>query len=99
MFTLLQEMGEPVTDTAITFVAPTTAIMLTLMVVFCLMGRPAHVRWANLILAPVYLLLNIGFMVDAVEGLGVLPGGLLHPVQSADHLAGLHVARSRREVT
>jgi hypothetical protein len=60
MFTLLQEMGEPATDTAITYVAPTTAIVLTLIVVFCLMGRPAHVRRANLILAPVYLLLNIG---------------------------------------
>ena len=68
MFTLMQEMGEPATDTAITYVAPTTAIVLTLIVVFCLMGRPAHVRWANLILAPVYLLLNIGFMIDAVEG-------------------------------
>jgi hypothetical protein len=68
MFSLNQEMGEPVTATAVLFVAPTTAIVLTLMVVFGLLGRPTHVRLANLIVAPVYLLLNIGFMVDATRG-------------------------------
>jgi hypothetical protein len=68
MFSLLQEMGEPVTDSALLFVAPTTAIVLTLMVAFCLLGRPTHVRLANLIVAPLYLLFNIGFMVDATQG-------------------------------
>jgi hypothetical protein len=68
MFSLLQEMGEPVTDSALLFVAPTTAIALTLMVAFCLLGRPTHVRLANLIVAPLYLLFNIGFMVDATQG-------------------------------
>jgi hypothetical protein len=68
MFSLLQEMDEPVTDTAVLFVAPTTAIVLTLMVVFSLMGRPIYVRLANLIVAPVYLLFNIVFFVDATEG-------------------------------
>ncbi len=68
MFSLLQEMGEPVTDSVLLLVAPTTAIALTLIVVFCLMGRPAHVRLANLILAPVYLLFNIGFVVEATQG-------------------------------
>jgi hypothetical protein len=68
MFTLLQEMGEPATDTLIQFVAPTTAIVLTLLVVFSLLGRPTYVRLANLILAPAYLLLNVGFFVDATAG-------------------------------
>ncbi len=68
MFTLLQDMGEPANDTAIQFIAPTTAIALTLIVVFSLVGRPSHVRMANMILAPVYLLFNIGFFVDATEG-------------------------------
>lgn len=67
-FTLLQEMGEPATDSTVLFIAPTTAIVLTLMVVFCLVGRPAHVRLANLIVAPVYLLFNIIFFVDATQG-------------------------------
>lgn len=68
MFTLLQEMGEPATDTATEFAAPTTAIVLTLLVVFSLVGRPTQVRFTNLVVAPVYLLLNIGFFVDATQG-------------------------------
>jgi hypothetical protein len=68
MFSLTQEMGEPVTDSLILIVAPTTAIVQALTAVYCLMGRPAHVRLANLIVAPVYLLFNIGFFVDATQG-------------------------------
>lgn len=68
MFTLLQGMSEPATDTLVQFVAPTTAIVLTVMVAFTLVGRPTHVRLANLIVAPVYLLLNAVFFVDATEG-------------------------------
>lgn len=67
MFALLQGMGEPATSTAIQFIAPTTAIVLTLMVLLCVTGRPRIVRWANLVVAPVYLLLDIGFFVDATE--------------------------------
>lgn len=68
MFALLQEMGEPATDSATLLIAPTTAIVLTLIVVFCLVGRPNYVRLANLIVAPVYLLFNIVFFVDATQG-------------------------------
>ncbi len=68
MFSLLQEMNEPVTDSSVLIIAPTTAIVLTLMVVVCLVGRPASVRLANLIVAPVYLLFNIVFFVDATQG-------------------------------
>ena len=68
MFTQLQGMGEAVTDSLVLFVAPTTAIVLTLMVAFSLVGPPAYVRMANLIVAPVYLLFNIVFFVDATEG-------------------------------
>lgn len=68
MFSLLQEMNEPVTDSLILFVAPTTAIVLTLTVVFTLLGPPAYVRVASLILGPVYLLFDIVFLADATEG-------------------------------
>ncbi len=67
MFALLQDLSEPVTEATFMFVAP-TVIVLVLMVVLCLMGRPAHVRLANLVVAPLYLLLDIGFMVEASEG-------------------------------
>jgi hypothetical protein len=68
MFSLLQEMGEPLTETGFLIIAPTTAIVQALMVVFCLVGRPTRVRLANLVVTPVYLLLNIGFLVDATQG-------------------------------
>jgi hypothetical protein len=68
MLSLLQEMDEPIDDSVILFVAPTTAIVQALMVVLCLVGRPTYVRLANLIAAPVYLLFNIGFIVEATEG-------------------------------
>lgn len=68
MFTLMQEMGESTDDTVIQFVAPTTAIVLTLVVMFNLVGRPSLVRLVDMVLAVVYLLLNVGFFVDATEG-------------------------------
>ena len=68
MFSLLQEMTEPSLDTWVQVVAPSTAIVLTLVVAFTLVGRPSQVRLVNLIVAPVYLLFNIGFLVDASEG-------------------------------
>lgn len=68
MFALLQEMTEPATETWVEVVAPTTAIVLTLVVAFTLVGRATQVRLVNLIAAPVYLLFNIGFLVDATQG-------------------------------
>ena len=68
MFALLQQMNDPVTDTAVLFVAPTTAIVLTLMVAFTLVGTPAYARIANLVVAPLYLVFNVVFFVDATEG-------------------------------
>jgi hypothetical protein len=68
MFSLAQEMGEPATSTLILVVAPSTALVQALMIVTCLLGRPVFARWANMILAAVYLLFNIGFFVDAMEG-------------------------------
>ena len=68
MFSILLEMNEPITDTVIHYVAPTTAIVLTLMVVFCLLGPPVYVRLANLVVAAIYLLFDIVFFVDATEG-------------------------------
>ena len=68
MFALAQEMGEPATSTSVQLIAPTTAIVLTLTVAYTLVGNSTYVRLTNLILAPVYLLLNIGFFVDATQG-------------------------------
>ena len=37
------------------------------MVAFTLLGSPLAVRRATLVVAPIYVLLNIGFFVDATE--------------------------------
>jgi hypothetical protein len=74
MFTLMQEMSEPSADAAVQFVAPSTAIVLTLLVAFTLTGPARATRLANLIVSPVYLLLNIGFFVDATEGWEIYVG-------------------------
>jgi hypothetical protein len=67
-FSLIQGIVEPVTDTAIEFVAVSTAVVLVLMVFYTLVGHPTRVRLANLIVAPLYLLFDIGFFFDASEG-------------------------------
>ncbi len=67
MFSLVQDMTEPATEAWVEVVAPSTAIVLTLVVAYTLVGRPSIVRLITLIVAPVYLLFNIGFFVDATE--------------------------------
>jgi uncharacterized membrane protein len=38
------------------------------MIVFSLIGKPKLVRWVNIIMALVFLLFNIGFLSEAVDG-------------------------------
>jgi hypothetical protein len=49
------------------FVAPTLAITQTLMVVFSLKGEPKYVRLVNLAVTLVFLLFNIGYLVENSE--------------------------------
>jgi len=65
MLSLLQETTEPITATIILIVAPTLAITQTLMVVFSLIGEPKFVRLANLVVPLVFLLFNIGYLVES----------------------------------
>jgi len=58
-----------------------------------LVARPVYVRLVNLIVAPLYLAVNIGFMAEATEGWDYYLGGLLHTGQPADHLARVQVAQ------
>jgi hypothetical protein len=68
MLSLLQQENDPIKDNVILIVAPTTAVVQVLMVVFCLIGPAKYVRMANLIVTPVYLLFNIGYLAEASEG-------------------------------
>jgi len=66
MLALLQQLHEPLEAGSVEiFIAPTTAIAQALMIVLCLVGRPTIVRKANFIVASVFLLFNMIFMVDA----------------------------------
>lgn len=67
MMSLLQQENEPIKDNVILIVAPTTAIVQSMMVVFTLMGPAKFVRLANLIVPIVYLLFNIGYLAEASE--------------------------------
>ncbi len=67
MLSLLQQENEPIEDSVILIVAPTTAVLQVLMVVFTLMGPVVYVRLANLIVPIVYLLFNIGYLAEASE--------------------------------
>jgi hypothetical protein len=62
MMSLLQEQSDPIKETVFLFIAPTTAVVQALMIVFCLLGPVKYVRIVNFIVAPVYLLFNIGYL-------------------------------------
>ncbi|UCC93679.1 MAG: hypothetical protein JSW25_03170 [Thermoplasmata archaeon] len=62
MMSLLQQKHEPIDSTVILIIAPTTATVQALMMLLCLVGPVKLVRTVNLIVAPVFLLFNIGYM-------------------------------------
>ena len=74
MAALLQESTEPVLNNLLLFVAVPLAIVQALMIVFSLTGRAGLVRWANIGFAVVFLLANIGFLVDSGEAWEYLLG-------------------------
>ncbi len=67
MFALLQGTVEAVSEPIFLIVAPSTAIVQASMAVLSLVGTIALVRRTNLVIAPLYLLLNLGFLVDAAN--------------------------------
>jgi hypothetical protein len=75
MVALLQHKNpEPISNDLILIVAASLAIIQTLMIVFSLIGKPKFVRLANIIVPIVYLLFNIGYISEAVDGWEYLLG-------------------------
>jgi hypothetical protein len=74
MMALLQESTEPISSDLALFVAAPTAVVQAFMIVFSLIGAPKWARLANLCVAPVYLLFNIGYLVDNSQGWNNLLG-------------------------
>ena len=74
MASLLQEMSAPVEDNLLLFVAVPLAITQALMIYFSLTGKAKVMRFVNLIAALVFIVFNVGFMVDARIGWEYLLG-------------------------
>jgi hypothetical protein len=74
MAALLQRFSEPVDNSLLLFVAVPLAIIQALMIFFSLAGRAQLMRWVNIIVAMVFLLINVGFLVEAHVGWEYLLG-------------------------
>ncbi len=68
MVSLMQKISEPVADNLLLFVSIPTAVTQALMVFFSLTGKAKVMRWASILVALVFLALNIVFMLDAHIG-------------------------------
>jgi hypothetical protein len=67
MLSLLQETTEPITQTVILIIAPTLAVTQTLMVVISLISEPKYVRILNLVVPIVFLVFNVGYLLEYSE--------------------------------
>jgi len=74
MASLLQEITVPVDNSLLLFVAVPLAVIQALMIFFSVIGKAKVMRWVNIILALVFLLFNVGFLVEAQFGWQYLLG-------------------------
>ena len=74
MVSLLQETTEPISNNLLLFVAAPLAVLQTFMIIFSLIGKPKFARWTNICVAPVFILLNIGYLSEGGEGWNYLLG-------------------------
>ena len=74
MLSLLQNFSEPVDNNLLLYVAVPLAIIQTSLIFFSLKGKAKVMRWVNIIMASVFGLFNVGFLVDAHVGWEYLLG-------------------------
>ena len=74
MLALLQRVSEPVDNNLLLIVAVPLAIIQASMIYLSLVGKAKLMRWVNIILACVFLLFNIGFIIEAQVGWEYLLG-------------------------
>ena len=75
MVSLLQQINpDPVSDALLTFVAAPLAVTQAFMIVFSLIGEPKWIRWVNIGVAPIFLLFNIGYLAEGIQGWNYLLG-------------------------
>jgi len=74
MASLLQKLNEPIDNNLLLFVAVPLALIQALMIYFSLAGKAKYMRWANIILALVFAVFNVGFIAEAQFGWQYLLG-------------------------
>jgi len=65
---LLQEMTEPIENNLLLLIAVPLAIIQALMIYFSQTGKIKVIRLVNMIIALVFGLFNVGFIIDAQVG-------------------------------
>lgn len=74
MASLLQEMTAPIENNLLLLVAVPLALIQALMIFFSLTGKAKVMRLVNMITALVFILFNVGFIVEAHVGWEYLLG-------------------------
>ena len=74
MASLLQEMTAPIENNLLLLVAVPLALIQALMIFFSLTGKAKAMRLVNMITALVFILFNVGFIVEAHVGWEYLLG-------------------------
>ena len=74
MASQLQEITKPVDNNLLLFVSVPLAIIQVLMIFFSLKGKAKVMSKVNIIMSLVFVLLNVGFFVDAHSGWEYLLG-------------------------
>jgi len=74
MVSLLQKFSEPIDNNLLLLVAVPLAVIQALMIFFSLIGKAKLMRRVNIIMAFVFVLFNVGFLVDAHVGWEYLLG-------------------------
>lgn len=74
MLSLLQKLHEPADNNLLLFVAAPLAIIQALMIFFSLKGKAKVMRMVNIIMASVFAVFNVGYLVDAHLGWEYLLG-------------------------
>lgn len=64
MLSLLQQVNEPASNNLLLFVAVPLAILQTVMILFSLVGKAELARWANIGVASLFLIFNIGYLAE-----------------------------------
>jgi hypothetical protein len=68
MMSLLQKLDPPASNLLLGFVAAPLGIIQVSMVIYSLAGKAKVIRWANLLVTPIFVIFNIGFLFEARFG-------------------------------